>query len=270
MRNDGPPPGRTDRTMRSGDFSAHVAHEILVRLRGRQPRVHAITNAVAKNFTANMLLAAGAVPSMTVVADEVADFTRRADALLVNLGTLDTERRAAIPLAIAAAEDAALPWLLDPVFVDASPRRLAIAQQLLARKPKVLRANAAEFEALARRPADRKGAIDLARERGCIVALTGPTDIVTDGRHSIFIANGHRLMARVTAMGCAATAVVAACLAVSDDALLATASGLAIMGIAAEVAGEKAGGPGTFPPLLLDALDALDDAAIAARLRCEQ
>jgi Hydroxyethylthiazole kinase, sugar kinase family len=269
MRNDGPPPGQADRTTRSDDFSARIAHDFLVRLRERQPRVHAITNAVAKNFTANMLLAAGAVPSMTIVADEVADFTRHADALLVNLGTLDTERRAAIPLAIAAAQDAAVPWLLDPVFVERSPRRLAVAQQLLSRKPNVLRTNATEFAALTRRPADRKTAMAFARESGCVVALTGATDIVTDGRRTIAIANGHGLMARITAMGCAATAVVAACVAVGDDALLATASGLALVGIAGEMAGEKAGGPGTFPPLLLDALHALDEPTIAARLRCE-
>ena len=53
------------------------------------PRVHCITNAVAQNFTANMLLAAGAVPSMTIAPKEVGRFAARADALLVNLGTFD-------------------------------------------------------------------------------------------------------------------------------------------------------------------------------------
>ncbi len=43
-----------------------IAADMLERLRARRPRVHCITNAVAQNFTANMLLAAGAVPSMTI------------------------------------------------------------------------------------------------------------------------------------------------------------------------------------------------------------
>ena len=78
-----------------------VSADILARIRARRPRVHCITNAVAQNFTANMLLAAGAVPSMTIAPDEIADFVARADALLVNLGTLDPERRDAIDIAIA-------------------------------------------------------------------------------------------------------------------------------------------------------------------------
>ena len=51
-----------------------TAADILSRLRERCPRVHCITNAAAQAFTANVLLAAGAVPSMTIDADEVADF----------------------------------------------------------------------------------------------------------------------------------------------------------------------------------------------------
>src|SRR3981189_1509578 len=84
-----------------------VSADILARIRARRPRVHCITNAVAQNFTANMLLAAGAVPSMTIASDEIADFVARADALLVNLGTLDPERRGAIQIAIAAAGETA-------------------------------------------------------------------------------------------------------------------------------------------------------------------
>src|SRR4030088_1123867 len=80
-----------------------VSADILARIRARRPRVHCITNAVAQNFTANMLLAAGAVPSMTIASDEIAVFVARADALLVNLGTLDPERRGAIEIAIATA-----------------------------------------------------------------------------------------------------------------------------------------------------------------------
>jgi hypothetical protein len=105
---------------------------LLARLRQERLRVHAITNAAAQAFTANLLLAAGAIPSLTVAPDEVADFTRSAGALLVNLGTLDADRRAAIPRAIAAARASGIPWVLDPVFVDASPPRLALARLCLA------------------------------------------------------------------------------------------------------------------------------------------
>src|SRR5882672_7635095 len=85
------------------------AADILMRLRARAPRVHCITNAVAQNFTANALLAAGAIPSMTLSAVEIGAFVARADALLVNLGTFDAERRDATAAALEVATEARTP-----------------------------------------------------------------------------------------------------------------------------------------------------------------
>src|SRR6266852_8076817 len=124
-----------------------IASDILLRVRNKSPRVHCMTNAVAQNFTANILLAAGAVPSMTVAPEEIAEFVARADALLVNLGTLDRERREAAAIAVEAA--AGRPWLLDPVFVDRSASRTAFARALAAKGPRVVRLNGAEFSVLA-------------------------------------------------------------------------------------------------------------------------
>src|SRR5215510_2077359 len=94
------------------------AAALLAKIRARQPRVHCITNTVAQAFTANTLLAAGATPSVTTAPEEVAGFVASADNLLVNLGTLDRERRDAIGFALDAAATRRLPWVLDPVFVD--------------------------------------------------------------------------------------------------------------------------------------------------------
>jgi hypothetical protein len=71
---------------------ARAAGDVLERLRAKSPRVHCITNSVAQNFTANVLLALGAQPSMTISAEEIGHFARSADALLVNLGTFDRDR----------------------------------------------------------------------------------------------------------------------------------------------------------------------------------
>src|SRR5918995_1205900 len=119
------------------DLPRHAAR-LLARLGAERTRVHAITNAAAQVLTANLLLAAGGTPSLTTAPDEAAAFAGRAGALLVNLGTLDRDRRAAIPEAIAAARAAGRPWILDPVFVDASPPRLAFAHALLNRRPAIL------------------------------------------------------------------------------------------------------------------------------------
>src|SRR5215213_5149154 len=100
---------------------ADLAADHLERLRESQPRVHCITNAVAQNFTANVLLAVGATPSMTISADEISAFAARSDALLVNLGTFDVERQTAAETAIAIVNRLERPWVLDPVLIDRSP-----------------------------------------------------------------------------------------------------------------------------------------------------
>jgi len=244
-----------------------TAVSLLDALRMKPIRVHAITNAAAQVFTANLLLAAGAIPSLTYARDEVEPFTARADALLVNLGTLDSERRAGIVAAIATARANAKPFILDPVFVDRSPPRLAWARSLLVEHPTILRCNAAEFEALSGAGADLDALRASAREWRCVIALTGEIDIVTDGERVARIANGHPLMTRITAMGCAGTALAAAFAAIEEDAFLAAASALLCLGVAGEVAATRASGPGSFQPAFLDALYSLDAQTLRSEAR---
>ena len=188
-----------------------IAAGVLQRLRERKPRVHCITNAVAQNFTANMLLAAGAVPSMTIAQKEIRAFVARADALLVNLGTFDPERQKASLAAIGVANKAKIPWLLDPVFIDRSPPRAAFAKRLLALAPRLVRMNGPEFDALSRgKRADGAGEAALmrfAKARRTVAGLTGARDLVCDGARLAAVDNGDPLMAQVTAMGCAASAL---------------------------------------------------------------
>src|SRR5436309_10474738 len=106
-------PSKSDPSKPDPSELADVAADVLARLRARNPRVHCITNAVAQSFTANVLLAAGAIPSMTLSAEEIGAFVARADALLVNLGTFDPERRAATATALEVASEEGVPWVLD-------------------------------------------------------------------------------------------------------------------------------------------------------------
>ena len=244
-----------------------AAAALLERLRARGPRVHCITNAVAQNFTANVLLAAGCIPSMTLSAEEIGAFVARSDALLVNLGTFDRERREATGIALDEAARGDVPWALDPAFVDRSPARASFARELIARGPKVVRLNHAELAALSGVEPAGATAMAFARGEGTVVGLSGATDLVTDGARVAEIANGHPLMAKVTAMGCAASALVAACLAVELDPWRATCGALAIAGAAGEIAAESAQGPGSFAVGFLDALHNLDGATLIARAR---
>jgi hydroxyethylthiazole kinase len=247
-----------------------ITADIIERIRAKRPRVHCITNAAAQNFTANMLLAAGAVPSMTIAQKEVRVFAARADALLVNLGTFDPERQKASLAAIAVANKQGIPWVLDPVFVDRSKPRAAFAKALLAKKPRAMRLNAAEFAALAGKDEDGINDAALARfakTKRTVVGLTGAQDFIRDGERLATIANGDPLMARVTAMGCVASALVGAALAVEPDAWKAMAAALIAVGVAGEVAAARSRGPGSFAMEILDAVYALDRGTVMAKAR---
>jgi hydroxyethylthiazole kinase len=246
---------------------ADIVADVFARIRSRAPRVHCITNSVAQQYTANMLLAAGAVPSMTLSSDEIGAFVTGADALLVNLGTFDAERKSAIGVALSAAAAHGVPWLLDPVFIERSPERAQFARDVVGRGPAVVRLNGAEFAALTGPELAVDAPARFARDHGTIVALTGATDVVADGKRRTEIGNGHALMSRVTAMGCAGSALVCAALAVEADAYLATIAALAAFGVAGEVAAQTAQGPGSFAFAIIDALYNLDRAEIRARLK---
>jgi hydroxyethylthiazole kinase len=240
-----------------------ITGELLTRLRDKRPRVHCITNSVAQAFTANVLLAIGAIPSMTLSEEEIGPFVAGADALLVNLGTFDAERRAAVATAVQVANGQGRPWVLDPVFVERSAPRADHARALLAHRPRAIRLNAPELTALA--GADDAAAF--ARTVRAVIGVTGAQDLVTDGTRSATIQNGHALMARVTAMGCAASAVTAAFHAIEADSFIATAAALVAFGVAGELAGTQAAGPGSFASAMLDALYRLDADTLGARAR---
>ncbi|TVP49731.1 MAG: hydroxyethylthiazole kinase [Halomonas sp.] len=237
-------------------------------LRTDSPLVHCITNYVAMNSTANVLLAAGASPAMLHAPEEVAEFTAISAALSINIGTISSHWADAMLTAVATADQHAIPWVLDPVAVGATHYRQSLCQQLLAFNPCVIRGNPSEILALCGLDSRGRGvdstahtddaiaaAITLAQQQRCVVAMTGEQDIVTDGNNHYAIAGGHPLMPRVTTLGCGLSALVAAFVAARVEAPLgATAAALSCFAIAGQRAGSTATGPGSFQVALLDAL----------------
>lgn len=253
-------------------------------VRERQPLVHNITNFVVMNNSANALLALGASPAMIHSCDEVEDFVAISQALVINIGTLYSEQIAASKLAAARAKASGVPWILDPVGAGATPYRRAAADALVRLGPNAIRGNGSEILTLALqtqtgpgRGVDSLDASDaalaaaqqLATGTGAAVAVTGAVDYVTDGRRIAALANGHPLMTRVTGLGCSATAVIGAFLAVEADAFLATVAGLAVFGVAGEIAAEQVRGPGSLQVGLLDALHAMTSDEFVRKLRLE-
>jgi len=255
---------------------------LLMAVREKQPLVHNITNFVVMNNSANALLALGASPAMVHSLDEVEDFVSISQALVVNIGTLFSEQIAACKLAAMRAKVAGVPWILDPVGAGATPYRRAAAGALAKLNPSVIRGNGSEILTLAEQARSGQGrgvdslhgseaAVEAARilavETGAAVAVTGAVDYVTNGARLVEIHNGHPLMARVTGLGCSATAIIGAFLAVERDAFVATVAGLTLFGVAGEIAAEWAAGPGSLQVALLDALYALDEATFMQRAR---
>jgi hydroxyethylthiazole kinase len=252
--------------MAAEEITAEAAGALLARVKERRPLVQNITNFVAMDLAANALLAVGAAPAMAHAAVEVEDFVARADALTVNTGTMDEDWAEAARIAARAAKANGKPWALDPVGAGATPFRRKTPMSLLEIGPTVLRGNASEILVMAGGDGGRgvdasdsvasseAAARRLAGEKTLVVAVTGETDFVTDGNRALRLSGGHALMPRVTAVGCALTALTGAFLAVEDDALLASASALALMKLAGGRAGARAEGPGSFRVHLLDAL----------------
>jgi hydroxyethylthiazole kinase len=243
-----------------------VADE-LARLRAGNPLVHVLTNEVVQEITANVLLAAGASPAMIVAAEEVEAFAAISGALLVNVGTLYPARLAAMRQAVAAATPAGVPWTLDPVAVGVLDYRTRACRDLLACRPAAIRGNASEILALAGFAGVGRGvdstagsdaALDaagqLARATGAVVAVTGATDFITDGRSTWATPWGHPLMTRVVGTGCALSALVAAFTARAPNRLDAVAAACAVAGLCGERAAAISRGPGSFKAEFLDAL----------------
>jgi hydroxyethylthiazole kinase len=193
-----------------------------------------------QNLTANVLLAAGCEPSMTTDPDEIGDICQSANALLVNLGTLDHERRHAIEIGIDVMQQHGKAWVLDPVMIDRAANRRAYALDLLAHNPAIIRGNDNECRAL---PAS-----------SAILAISGIEDVVIAPHGRIVLSHGHRYGSMMTGGGCALSALMAGFAAVDIAPARAAVAGFAAYGIAQDIAARDAEGPGSFAVRLLDEL----------------
>ena len=272
--------------MHTGKLQAQDIWADIQAVRQHRPLVHCITNLVVSNFTANVLLAAGAAPVMAHAHEEVADMAGIAQGLLLNIGTLDPYWVQSMKLAMAAAQAKGTPVVLDPVGAGATPyRNQALEDLLQTGLPSVIRGNASEVMsmahiAVASRGVESTAHADDALGAACALAariqgtvcVSGEVDHIlhADGRHAS-LCNGHKWLTRITGVGCALTALIAALCSVQPDRdhWRATIAGMAWMGIAGEIAFEKAqhAGIGSMAVALLDALQQLDEKMLNERLR---
>ena len=260
----------------------------IVSVRERSPLVHSITNHVAMNLNANFLLAAGASPVMAHAHEEVADMVGIAQALVLNIGTLDPYWIESMRLALVAASMRGIPVVLDPVGAGATRYRNECAEFLLSTfLPTVIRGNGSEIMSVAGSAVQTRGvdssagandalsaAQALSQRTQGVVCVSGQVDHILDAKHRwARLSNGHEWMTRITGVGCSATALVGAFCAVQPDAWRATVAAMALLGVVGEVAAEKVmargQGVGSLQVALLDELQLLDKATFETRLKLE-
>lgn len=239
--------------------------QALLELRHKKPLVHCMTNEVANARVADVLSAVGASPLMTNAIDEVAVIAANADALTINIGMLTKAQFMAQKAAIKAAFEHKRPVVLDPVAHFASPFRIAATQELMQLGPHVIRGNASEILALVGASAGRgvdncdsvteaaQAATLLANQQGCVVAVSGVKDFITDGKDALWVNGGHPYMEKIPALGCALTSTIGAFAAITTP-FQATVAAHCVFAYCGKLAGELAIGPGSFYPLFLDLL----------------
>jgi len=257
----------------------------IARIREQKPLIHHITNYISINDCANVTLAVGASPIMANDPAEVEEVVAQASALVLNLGTPNTRMLEAMLLAGKKANALGIPVILDPVGVGFTRVRTRTFEQIaLCIRLTAVRGNLAEIQRMAGTYAAMRGIDSLApsdnaaekvqqaaQQMGCLVAATGPSDFISDGRTVCRIDNGDPMMSRVTGTGCMTSSLVASCCAAMGASLVAVSAGVMAMGVAGEMACTKllpGEGTGTFRVRLIDAVSNLNGEDILRRGRC--
>lgn len=249
--------------------------ERLALIADRKPLIHHITNYVVMNETANVTLCLGALPVMAHAREEVEEMAAQAQALVLNMGTPYPDLEESMASAGKAANRAGVPVVLDPVGAGATAYRTRIAKRLVDEVSfTAIRGNAAEMAVLIGEAAEIRGvesissggdagetARQVAAELGCVAAITGEVDMVSDGSRLAEVRNGHPLMGKMTGTGCMATTTIAVLLASGEPYFEAAAAALALFGLAGEEAAATSGDrPGSFHVELYNSLYMLSTA----------
>ena len=256
-----------------------VLKTMLENVRAKTPLVHNITNYVTVNDVANVLLAAGGSPIMSDDADDVEDITSICGGLNINIGTLNKNTIPSMFLAGRKANALGHIVLLDPVGAGASRLRTDTANRLMREvRFDAVRGNISEIKTLCTGSGTTKGvdadAVDavteanlddgvalvkaFARQAGCIIAVTGAIDLVSDGERCWCIRNGRPEMSRITGTGCQLSALTTAFLVANPGQKLeAAAAAVCTMGLAGEIAWanmQPGDGNSTYRSRIIDAI----------------
>jgi len=243
-------------------------------VRRTNPMAGSVTNTVTINFVANAQLAIGGSAAMVYLPDEGEFLAKASAATYINVGTLLPIYEQTLPHIVKILQETDKPWVLDPVAVGIGSLRTQLLREFKEYKPDVIRGNASEIIALAGlwgleggtdlsnvRGVDstdlviaaKPAAVALSKWTGGAVAVSGKTDLITDGRIIIFSHGGSHFMGKITGSGCSLGGVVAV-YATAASPFIAALTATAVYNLAGSRAENKADGPGSFQVQFLDEL----------------
>lgn len=264
---------------------------LLNEVRNKKPLVHNITNYVTVNDCANILLAIGASPIMADDIKEAADITKISSALVINIGTLNERTIESMIASGKKANELNIPVVFDPVGAGASYFRNETTKRILEEvRISVLRGNMSEIKFISGLESTTKGvdasesdsntgndeginvAKNLANRLNCTVAITGATDIVSDGKRVAILENGTKMLSNVTGTGCMTSSLTGAFCGAGLDYFIGAISAITSMCIAGEIAFEKAGqiGTGSFHIAIIDAISNLNSEIISNMAKIQE
>lgn len=269
--------------------------ECIDNLRKKAPLIHNITNYVTVNDVANIILACGASPIMADEIEEVEEIISICNGLNINIGTLNARTIPAMMAAGKKAQELNHVILLDPVGAGASTLRTNTALKLMEQiKFTVIRGNMSEIKALHQQGGDSRG-VDVceadkvtednlqetarflqqfSRLHGCIVAVTGAIDLVTDGEQVYALRNGRPEMGQITGTGCQLSGLMTAYLAANPEKPLeAAVTAVAAMGAAGEAAFvhmKEYEGNSTYRNRIIDAICHMDGKTLEKLAKVER
>ena len=249
--------------------------EAASKVRANNPMAGSITNSVTIDFVANAQLAVGGSAAMVYLPDEGECLVAAGGAVYINMGTLLPVYEETLPRTAAAAHAAGKPWVLDPVGIGIGSLRTELLRGFKPYTPAIVRGNASEIIALAglwdlegdtselsrARGVDttdtvaaaRDAAVALARYTGGAVAVSGESDLVTDGSTVAYSTGGSALMGKVTGFGCSLGGV-AAVYTTQADPFTAALAAVAHYNVAGTRAAAAADAPASFKVAFIDEL----------------
>lgn len=261
---------------------------LIEKLREESPLTHCITNVVTVRDCANAVLAVGGSPIMANAPEEAEEIVSIANSLVINIGTLTEEQIETMKKSAKQATKMEKPFVLDPVGIGISKIRNETPIDIIKEsKPAIIRGNLSEIKAIATfygildECTTAKGVDvadtdiisedtleinaqivkNIAEKLDTTIAVSGPIDIVSNGKEVYALKNGNPMMANITGTGCMLGCIMGAYAAI-DDSLLAAITATTVMSIAGEIAAKTATdnnqGTGSFGTYLIDELSKMN------------